>query len=150
MSNVSRQTAAACDLIARLVEPTPGTKITRTRGTFDDPFGQQVFAGCRVLVAGSFTTLADHPSPDTVLENALPAEGWTQEPHWEADGPDGTDFAFRRGNTVCIVVGRWEGGVFEENDPPPSDRYDVNVGCIDRVEPLGAAPVNDSDAVEQR
>ena len=150
MPNVSQQTAAACDLIARLVEPTPGTKITRTRGTFDDPFGQQVFAGCRVLVAGSFTTLADHPSPDTVLANALPAEGWTQEPHWEADGPDGTDFAFRRGNSVCIVVGRWEGGVFEENDPAPSDRYDVNVGCIDRAKPLGAAPVNDSDAAEQR
>jgi hypothetical protein len=60
---------------------------------FDDPFGQQVFVGCRVLVAGSFTTLADHPSPDTVLENALPAEGWTREPYWAADGPDGTEFA---------------------------------------------------------
>src|SRR5215831_11940556 len=95
MPALSRQTAAACDTIARLVEPTPGAEITRTQGTFDDPSGEHVLAGCRVLIAGSFTALTDRqgtgitspiapwvapPSPDEVLRGALPAEGWTHEP----------------------------------------------------------------------
>ncbi len=51
MPVVSPQTAAACDRIARLVELTPGAEITRAQGTFDDdPFGKQVFTGCRVLI----------------------------------------------------------------------------------------------------
>jgi hypothetical protein len=163
MPDVSAQTAAACDRIAQLVEPTPGAEITRTQGTFDDdPFDEQVFVGCRVLIAGSFTALDQQekgitspsapwvapPSPDEVLRQALPAEGWTQEPDWEADGPDGTEFAFRRGNTVCMVVGRWQGGLppayaeagggVEDNSLPPEDPYSVHVGCIDRAGPLRA------------
>ena len=163
MPVVSPQTAAACDLIARLVKSTPGAEITRTQGTFDDDsFGEQVFTGCRVLIAGSFTALADQqgkgpsapwvapPSPDEVLREALPAEGWTHEPDWDADGPDGTDAVFRRGSTVCMVVGRWQGGLppayaeaqgGEDNDLPPLwDLYSVNVGCIDRAGPLIPTP----------
>src|SRR5262249_11556892 len=160
MPDVSEQTGAACDRIAQLVESTPGAEITRTHGTFnDDPFGEQVFVGCRVLIAGSFAALDQQekgstspsapwvatPTPDEVLRQALPAEGWTQEPNWEADGPDGTDVAFRQGRTVCMAGGRWPGGLppayaeaagVREADPPPSDRYDINVGCIDRAGPL--------------
>ncbi len=81
-----------------------------------------------------------------MLRQALPAEGWTQEPDWEADGPDGTEVAFRRGSTVCMIVGRWQGGLppayaeaygVADDDLPPWDPYAVNVGCIDRAEPLG-------------
>ena len=170
MPNVSEQTAAACDRVARLVESTPGAEITRTQGTFDDdPFGEQVFVGCRVLIAGSFTALNQQgkgttspiapwvapPSPDEVLRQSLPTEGWKNEPGWEADGPDGTEVAFRRGSTVCMIVGRWQGGLppayaeaygVGDNDLSLSDRYSIHVGCIDRAEPLRA---NDSDA-EQR
>lgn len=143
-SGVSRQTAAACALIARLVEPTPGADTTRAEGPFEDPFGQEQFTGCQVLLTGSFAALGEHPRPDVVLEDTFLTQGWTQETSWAADGPDGTDFAFRHDGTVCIVVGRWDGGVFEEDDPPPSDRYDVHVGCMDRTEPLGTAPAGDS------
>jgi hypothetical protein len=170
MLDVSPQTAAACDRIARLVESTPSAEITRTQGTWDDdPFGEQVFVGCRVLIAGSFTALIDPPgkgirypvwvappSPDVVLREALPAEGWTPEPDWEADGPDGTEFALRRGNTVCMVVARWQGGLppayaeahgAADDHLPPWDPYSVNVGCIDRAGPLRA---DDSDAAKRR
>ena len=169
MPIVSQQTAAACDLIARLVESTPGAEITRTLGSFDDPFGEpeHVFVGCRVVITGSFTALTDQPgkgitypiwvappSPDEVLREALPKEGWTHEFDLDADGPDGTDAVYRRGSTVCMVAGRWNGGLppayawgGEDNDLPPWDPYYVNVGCIDRAGPLRA---DDSDAAEQR
>jgi hypothetical protein len=175
MPDVSQQTAAACDLITRLVESTRGADITRTQGTFDDPLAaavtghepEHVFVGCRVLITGSFTALADQqgkgpsapwvapPSPDEVLRQALPAEGWTHEFDWDADGPDGTDAVFRRGSTVCMVVGRWQGGLppayaeaqaGEDNDLPPLwDPYSVNVGCIDWA---GSLRADDSDAAE--
>jgi hypothetical protein len=56
-----------------------------------------------------------------------------------------------------MVVGPWHGGLppaygeaygVAENDVPVSDRYSVNVGCIDRVGPLRADDA--SDPAEQR
>jgi hypothetical protein len=129
--SVSRRTAAACDTVARLIDGTPGIEIARIEGLFEDPFSQRLLEGCRVLVMGSFAALAEEPGPDVVLHQALAADGWTEDVEYSADGPDGTVFAFRRNGTFCLVEGRWDGGAFGPEEPPPSDRYELSVGCSD-------------------
>ena len=79
---------------------------------------------------GSFAALAEQPGPDVVLHEALAAEGWTEDVDYSADGPDGTVFAFRRNGTFCLVESRWENSL-EDDAPPPSDRYELTVGCSD-------------------
>jgi hypothetical protein len=127
---VSRKTVAACDAVARLIDRTPGIELARIEGLFEDPFSQRLLEGCRILVSGSFAALAEQPGPDDVLHEELTAEGWTEDTDYSADGPDGTIFAFRRDGTFCLIEGRWEGGVVQDH-VPPSDRYELTVGCSD-------------------
>jgi hypothetical protein len=132
MAGPSGQATAACDSVVSLLQPVKGVSFTRSEGPFEDPVYQRRFEGCRVLVVGSFKALGDEPPVDVVLHEKLAAEGWSEDYDYSADGPDGTDFAFRRDGVFCVVEGRWEGGVFEDDEPPPSDRYEVTVGCADR------------------
>jgi hypothetical protein len=131
---VAAGAAAACDAVAAVVEPVPGVVVTRADGAFQDPVYQRPYDGCRVLVVGSFEALGDDAPVDVVLHDTLAARGWTDDYDYSADGPDGTDFALRRDDVFCVVEGRWEGGVFESEDPPPSDRYELTVGCAEDPE----------------
>lgn len=77
---------------------------------------------------GSFRRTRDGAVPDR-LHMKLAETGWEELLDYSADGPDGTSFAFRRDDVVCVVRGEWDGG--DDSDPKsqPGDWYRVTVIC---------------------
>jgi hypothetical protein len=120
---------AACDRVAHAIETVQGAFVTRGEEVFEDPIHRRTLLGCSVLLAGSFRELGDEPPVDVVLHDTLADEGWIEDYDYSLDGPDGSSFGFRRDGVLCLVEGRWDGGVLEDDDPPLSDRYEVTTRC---------------------
>jgi hypothetical protein len=130
--------AGECEAIAATLRRVPGAEVTRSAGTFDDPVGGRDRTGCRVAVKGTFGALRGTQRPEIRLAEALQERGLTYDHRYDADGPDGTSFAFRTGEVLCIVQGKWDGG--DDSDPSyvPADSYDVFAGCTS--EPASGKP----------
>jgi hypothetical protein len=127
-----------CEAIAATLRRVPGAEVTRSDGTFDDPVGGRDRTGCRVTVKGTFGALRGEQRPEIRLAEALRERGLTYDHRYDADGPDGTSFAFRTDEVLCIVQGKWDGG--DDTDPAyiPADTYDVFAGCTS--EPASGKP----------
>ena len=41
--------------------------------------------------------------------------GWTLDSRQRTDGPDGMVYAFVRGKLLCVVEGRWDGGLDDDS-----------------------------------
>jgi len=129
--------ADLCSRIHAVVSPIPGTVTEVVDGTFRDDIARCDRPGCLIVVSGSWTDLAGEPDPAERLVDALTAEGWTEVPQYAADGPDGTQVALARGDALCIIRGRWDGG--DDTDPTgfAGDVYQVTVLCTGSVEAPG-------------
>lgn len=72
--------------------------------------------------------------PDTRVENALQAAGWTQADGYSADGPDGTVMGFVTKRFLCVVEGRWDGGDDSDSTYVPEPGCELTVTCVPRNE----------------
>jgi hypothetical protein len=55
------------------------------------------------------------PDPFAVVNRELPRMGWTLDSRQRTDGPDGMVYAFVRGKLLCVVEGRWDGGLDDDS-----------------------------------
>jgi hypothetical protein len=121
----------ACDFAYAKLKSVRGAQVARTTGGFT--YRDQQHQGCILTLTGDGTGSADGDIPHGLLYpfEGSPSHkaGWRPDIQSEADGPDGTVFRIVRGNTFCLVEGRWDGG--DDSDPTyvPSDRYEVIVQC---------------------
>lgn len=120
--------AACADLRLRLAK-VPGGTVRVKSGTFLDERFNCAREGCMVQLSGRFSALRDEPPADEWLRDYLKGRGWSATLSHDADGPDGTTYAFHRPGALCIVEGRWnhwheEGGAGHTEDP-----YSVTVSC---------------------
>lgn len=147
-SRIPAPVRAACDVMADLMKPVPGSVLQRLYGSFEDDFGYR-HSGCQVLLNGSFSALREGENPADIPGVALPDRGWNMVPEYSADGPDGTLYALRKDDTLCFIRGEWDGG--DDSDPGyiPADWYKIAIGCTsDSAKTSGAAeqaPVSISD-----
>jgi hypothetical protein len=128
--------APQCEAAAGALRRVPGVRVTRSQGTFEDEVARRRLTGCRVTATGRFRAFRrDQPAPTDRVAEALGARGLARDHRYDADGPDGTAFAFRGGGVICLVQGRWDGG--DDSDPSyrPDDRYEVTVGCASDPSP---------------
>lgn len=115
---------AVCNSIAAILRDVPGSAVEiSNKGD-----------GCVVSMKGSWSAIEDGLFPPNLLDpdsegSALKKDGWDHDIGHDADGPDGTVFAIRKGNVICIVTGSWDGG--DDSDPSyvPDDGYDITVEC---------------------
>jgi hypothetical protein len=131
---VSAQDApAACDSIARLVAEIPLLSTTRQDTVIVDHRLERTTVGFQLRATGSRSAFEGRDSPDERLRAALASRGWSEDYRYGADGPDGTAFAFVTGSVLCLFRAAWDGG--DDSDPTyvPHDRYELVVGCIERL-----------------
>jgi len=133
-------TVEACDNVTRLVAEAPSLVISGTDTlVHDDRFGRTA-PGCLVRMAGQVPAFRGTTRPDEFLRQKLTSQGWLEDLRYGADGPDGTAFAYVRGDVLCMVRAAWDGG--DDTDPSyvPEDRYELVIGCIpawrQRSEPI--------------
>lgn len=119
-----------CDALAEMIAGIPGTKLTRSVGSFEDEIGSSTKYGCVLKTEGSFKALGNEDlPPDVRIARFAESKGWETDSSRSADGPDGTVFAFRPPAAWCLVTGKWDGG--DDSDPTyvPDDKYQITIGC---------------------
>lgn len=128
-------TRLACDLAYSIAAKSPGVSIQRSTGVFADEVLEHPARGCRLAIAGSF----EHAPPggDAVnrLRDGFTAQGWREMLAYSADGKDGTAFAFRKTEVLCLFRGTWNGGADGDPSTPRGQTYRVSVLCISSVAP---------------
>lgn len=121
-----------CQQVADVLRTTPGTRTEIRQGEFRDELQNILRPGCRVILRGSLAALGEKSMPIEVLRSKdLPVfKNWADDYSYGADGPDGTMFAFRGKNTLCVITGRWDGG--DDSDPKyfPADWYEIKITCF--------------------
>jgi hypothetical protein len=127
-SGVPRHARAAADSIyAALARETRLTP-QRSRGEVNSIYRFCHRPAARVELA--WRSGAQAPSdPLAFLDRELPRMGWTLDESHRTDGPDGTVYSFTRGKLLCVIEGRWDGGLDDDStaviDPGKSLLVDV-------------------------
>lgn len=125
---------AACNTVAGILRDVPGSAVEILSGSLSDNVIPDKGNGCIVRMKGSWKAIKDDLFPPDLLnpdseKSALKKYGWNYDNRHDADGPDGTVFAIRKENVICIVTGSWDGG--DDSDPTyiPDDGYEITVEC---------------------
>jgi len=134
LSGVDSLAAQACDSAATMLATMPGL-VQAGSAPVTDPDTNVDLPGCHVSLSGSLTEIGSAQRPDVLLGARFIAASWRYDDRWTADGPDGTSFVLRRGESFCIVEGRWDGGADDDPSyqPPPDFVFDVR--CAHRPDP---------------
>jgi len=124
--------AAACEAVQGVLLQRLGVPIGRTDSTvFENEFGDGRRTGCELKATGSFKAVEVKAgkSLDGSVSDTLSALGWAPLTHYSADGPDGTAWAMRSRETVCVFSWTWDGGDDSDSTYVPSDDWDEVTHC---------------------
>jgi hypothetical protein len=77
------------------------------------------------------TTRADCPGWETLADTLL-AAGWVEDPHYDADGPDGSISAWFCREALCRVEAGWDGGDDADSTVVPLPGYRLELTCVPR------------------
>jgi hypothetical protein len=148
---IARAESNACDTATMILREAVSLKPHRQEGFFKDSFSSIPRVGCRLTAVGSFKALeklGNHPGPVDIVVRAFLAHGWGMDVRHQADGPDGSDVGVRRLETLCLVMGHWDGG--DDSDTtkhaptPEEDQFDVVIECVHDMVLNSDAAVPDS------
>ena len=117
-----------CAHVAAIVDTLPGTFREMVSGKFHEDITDHDRTGCMLIISGSWRELGNRPGPADLIRDVLGREGW-REGIAGSDGPDGTSYVMVRGESVCLVRGRWDGGDDSDTTIVPIDVYQVIVFC---------------------
>jgi hypothetical protein len=123
----------ACDAAYTIAEKTPGITIQRSTGIFRDEAFPQPVLGCHLAISGSFALAPESGDAAERLPRDFGDMGWQNMPRYDADGKDGTRFAFHKEGVTCFFQGEWNGGSDGEPEIPREDWYKVFVLCTSSV-----------------
>ena len=107
----------------------PGGSVRVATTSFLDPRFGWVRDGCVVTLSGRFSALGQQGSADEWLGEYFERKGWSPTLSHDADGPDGTVYAFHKPGALCIVEGRWNHWHGEDGEGHTDDAYTVTVSC---------------------
>jgi hypothetical protein len=127
----------ACDLVQRAMEQRLAVTITRADSVgFENEFVRAPRTGCELKATGTFTRSARDTAPgrsaDGDLAGDLSRAGWTSIDRYSADGPDGSIYGLRSGETVCIFTWSWDGGDDADSTYVPADDWQLITRCARR------------------
>jgi putative hemolysin len=75
---------------------------------FSDPFdSSQTGPGCLITATGTGADFENAWTTADSLRAMFEANGWAEDPQYQADGPTGTASAFRRDNALAIMSVMW-------------------------------------------
>jgi len=131
-SGVPRRATDAADSIYALLARATRGHPRRARGEINSIYLWCERPAARVELAWR-TDTQEPPDPFKILDRELPRMGWRLDPSSGADGPDGTVYAFFRGKLICVVEGRWDGGLDDDSTAviDPGRSLLVDVGSAD-------------------
>jgi hypothetical protein len=112
---------------------TPGITIQRSTGIFRDEAFPQPVLGCHLVISGSFALAPESGDAAERLPRDFGDMGWQNMLQYDADGKDGTRFAFHKEGVTCFFRGEWNGGSDGEPEIPREDWYKVFVLCASSV-----------------
>ena len=89
-----------------------------------------------VIVPCLHVTLESHRDGtpgSAALGKALEAAGWAMDDVYDADGPDGTHFAYVCREALCDIDGRWDGGDDSDSTSVASPGETFELRCVPRT-----------------
>jgi len=147
---IARDVSVGCDSAAQFVRRALALEVRRQEGVFDDSFRGTRRVGCRLTARGSFTKLGNRGEPVDIVGQEFESRHWAHDLRYDADGPDGSDVGVRQRESLCLVMGRWDGGDDSDTSsaarPPTAeeDRFDVIIECVHDMPSNADAGVPDS------
>ncbi len=149
-AGIPRDASIACDTAAHVILGALALDARRQDGAFDDSFQGKRRVGCRLTARGSFAQIPNRGDPVGLLVQEFEHRHWAHDLRYDADGPDGSDIGMRQRETLCLVMGRWDGGDDSDTSSkarpptPEEDRFDIIVECVRDVPSNTEAGVPDS------
>jgi hypothetical protein len=132
-TSLPRPVLDACDAAYAIASITPGVTTQRSTGIFRDEALRQPVLGCHLAISGSFALAPESGDAAERLRRDFGDMGWQNMPRYDADGKDGTRFAFHKEGVTCFFSGEWNGGSDGEPEIPREDWYKVFVLCTSSV-----------------
>ena len=117
----------------RLPRGAYGVTIQRSSGMFADEALREPVMWCHLAISGSFTRTQDSGDAAERLRRGFGDMGRQNMPQYDADGKDGTRFAFHKEGVTCFFRGEWNGGSDGEPEIRKEDWYKVFVLCTSSV-----------------
>lgn len=117
-----------CETLAEFLAGLPGADLRKEDGQVSDALSETEQLACHVQAFGHFSALGGD-DPADLVRNKFQSMGWKEELQFAGDGPDGTSFAFRKGQGLCRFQGTWDGGDDSEPGRDPSDEYRISATC---------------------
>lgn len=142
--------SSACDTAVLVVRQALSLSARRQDGSFKDSFEGKSRVGCRLTATGSFAALGDGKGPVDRLADSFQKRQWAMDLRYQADGPDGSDVAVRKRETLCLIQGQWDGGDDSDTSSatrpptPEEDQYEVLMECVHDIVSNEDAEVPDS------
>ena len=110
---------AACAELARAVQDALGLEVTTGEAPFEDTLSGESGTGCQASAVGTGADFGTLPEAAAALSSVLQAQGWEEDPQYQADGPTGKASAFRQGDVLCLSHIAWQPA--EGTDCPPDE-----------------------------
>jgi hypothetical protein len=127
---------AACDAVQEVIAGRLGVRVERADSvSYENEFIDARRTGCALRALGHFSSRPDtvgSVSVDGDVAAGLTAAGWIAMTHYSADGPDGSAFAMRSRETVCLFRASWDGGDDSDTTYVPSDEWELVGHCAPR------------------
>ena len=112
-----------------------------TSTVFPSPRGGAPWRGCRLRGEGAEPRGSREPRPAERLAAAMRQEGWAEDVGHQADGPDGSATAMRRGAAMCHLQHWWaelpmdDDSFVAPDSLPPTIDYVIEILCMPDAPP---------------
>lgn len=125
------QLTAVCDTLGEWLRMGMAREPESTYGRFTGSIRGTIRHGCRFTAVDTLPPDPPLLPLDRVWEE-MSTRGWTLEPAYTAEGPEGRMAGMRRGTILCVLQHYWDVGSDDERAAQwvtPS-RYDVRIECF--------------------
>jgi hypothetical protein len=125
------QLTAVCDTLGEWLRASMAREPESTYGRFTGSIRGTTRHGCRFAAVDTLPPDPPLLPLDRVWEE-MSTRGWTLEPAYTAEGPEGRMAGMRRGTILCVLQHYWDVGSDDERAAQrvTAFRYDVRIECF--------------------
>ena len=95
--------AEDCSGLKAEMENALGVAVTQSTNIFTEYTTSRVGTGCKLVAKGDGATLPDNSGMMAKMLALMSAQGWTEEPKFQADGPTAIATGFTRNRDICLL-----------------------------------------------
>jgi hypothetical protein len=130
-TNVSmpKDVISACETVVNILKTTYGIDPEISYGTGYDDLMEVERSGCRISITAPISKLNKSRLPHDEIRDQFDLRGWAEDVSYSADGPGTTEFAYKKGNVLCMFSGG-AATYIEKGQILTEANYNLAIACV--------------------